>query len=144
MQIGGRLHDDCVSRKHIPPGFAYQLWLDKVKDYRTARATILQAQASEASVRLMRRGPPNIPTSVSGTVTGKSERAVTGGRSMVMLMGTPEGKIADLRKQKDAVMYLSDDYDEDNMLLCGAVQKDDGIRYRGSTKRCNGARKGGS
>ncbi len=32
-----------------------------------------------------------------------------------MLMGTPEGKIADLRKQKDAVMYLSSEYDEDDM-----------------------------
>ncbi len=108
------LHDDCVARSYIPPGFAYQLWLDKVKDYRTGRAKILQAQASKASVRLLRRGPTNIPTSVSGTVIGKSERVVTGGRSMVMLMGT-EGKIADLRKQIDAVMYLSDVYDEDDM-----------------------------
>jgi hypothetical protein len=109
------LHDDCVARSYIPPGFAYQLWLDKVKDNRTARAKIRQAQASEASIRLLRRGPPNIPTSVSGTVIVKSERVVTGGRSMVMLMETSEGKIADLRKQKDAVLYLSGEYDEDDM-----------------------------
>ncbi len=32
-----------------------------------------------------------------------------------MLMGTPEGKIADLRKQKDAVLYLSIEYDEEDM-----------------------------
>jgi hypothetical protein len=58
LQIGGMLHDDCMARSYIPPGFAYQLWLDKVKDYRTARAKILQAQASEASFRLLRRDPP--------------------------------------------------------------------------------------
>ncbi len=115
LQIGGMLHDDCVVRSYIPPGFASQLWLDEVKDYRTARAKLLQAQALEASFRLLRRVPPNIPTSVSSTVIAKSESAVTGGRSMVMLMGTPEGKLADLRKQKDAVMYLSSEYDEDDM-----------------------------
>ena len=25
LQIGGRLHDDCVARNYIPPGFAYQI-----------------------------------------------------------------------------------------------------------------------
>ncbi len=110
------MHDDCVARIYIPPGFVYQLWLDKVKVYRTVRTAFLQVQAAEASVvRLMRRGPPNIPTTVSGTVIVKSERTVTGGRSQVMLLGTPEGKIPDLREQKDAVMYLSSEYDEDDM-----------------------------
>jgi hypothetical protein len=115
LQIGGSLHDDCVARSYIPPGFAYQLWLDKVKEYRAARAQLLKAHASEASFQLLRRVPHNTPSTVSSTASVKNESAVTGGRSMVMLMGTPEGKIADLRKQKDAVMYLSGRYDEDDM-----------------------------
>ncbi len=40
-----------------------------------------------------------------------------------MLKGTPEGKMADLRKQKDAVMYLSGDYDEDDMSYHAALFK---------------------
>ncbi len=32
-----------------------------------------------------------------------------------MLMGTSEGKIADLRKQKEAVMYLSGAHNDDDM-----------------------------
>jgi hypothetical protein len=40
-----------------------------------------------------------------------------------MLMGTPEGKMADLRKQKDAVMYLSGEYDEDDMSYYAALFK---------------------
>ena len=42
---------------------------------------------------------------------------------MVMLMGTPEGKMSDLRKQKDAVMYLSGVYDEDDMTYYAAMFK---------------------
>ncbi len=61
-----------------------------------------------------------------------------------MLMGTPEGKIADLRKQKDAVMYLSSEYNEDDMsyyavlfkrtiesdisVAASAVQQRDGLK----------------
>ena len=40
-----------------------------------------------------------------------------------MLMGTPEGKMADLRKQKDAVMYLNGEYDEDDMSYYAALFK---------------------
>ncbi len=40
-----------------------------------------------------------------------------------MLMGTPEGKMGDLRKQKDAVMYLSGEYDEDDMSYYAALFK---------------------
>ncbi len=101
---------------HLGLRINFGFTIDKVKDYRTARAKLLQAHASEAPIQLLRRVPPNIPNSVSSTVIVKSESAVTdGGRSMVMLMGTPEGKIADLRKQKDAVMYLRSEYDEDDM-----------------------------
>ncbi len=89
------MHDDCVVRSYIPPGFAYQLWLDKVKDYRNTKEKF---RNTEASVRLLPRVPPNIHASVSSPIIVRSESAVTGGRSMVMLMGTPEGKIADLRK----------------------------------------------
>jgi hypothetical protein len=32
-----------------------------------------------------------------------------------MLIGTPDGRIADLRKQKEAVMLLSSTHDEDDM-----------------------------
>ncbi len=110
------MHDDCVVRSYIPPGFAYQLWLDKVKNYRNTRGkSRLWLDKSKVSSQLLRRVPHKIPTVVSGTVVVKNESPVTGGRSMVMLMGTPEGKIADLRKQKDAVMYLSTEYDEDDM-----------------------------
>ena len=42
---------------------------------------------------------------------------------MAMLMGTPEGKMADLRKQKDTVMYLSGEYDEDDMSYYAALFK---------------------
>ena len=42
---------------------------------------------------------------------------------MVMLMGTPEVKMSDLRKQKDAVMYLSGEYDEDDMTYYAALFK---------------------
>ena len=40
-----------------------------------------------------------------------------------MLIGTSEGKMADLRKQKDAVMYLSGVYDEDDMTYYAALFK---------------------
>ena len=40
-----------------------------------------------------------------------------------MLLGTPEGKMGDLRKQKDAVMYLSGEYDEDDMSYYAALFK---------------------
>ena len=40
-----------------------------------------------------------------------------------MLIGTPEGKMADLRKQKDAVMCLSGVYDEDDMTYYAALFK---------------------
>jgi hypothetical protein len=123
LQIGGRLHDDCVSRKHIPPGFAYQLWLDKVKSYREGRAQLVKANASQATFQLLRRVPHTTPSTVSSTVSVKKESAVTGGKSMVMLIGTPEGKMSDLRKQKDAVMYLSGEYDEDDMTYYAALFK---------------------
>ena len=123
LQIGGRLHDDCVSRKHIPPGFAYQLWLDKVKSYREGRAHLVKANASQATFQLLRRVPHTTPSTVSSTVSVKKESAVTGGKSMVMLIGTPEGKMSDLRKQKDAVMYLSGEYDEDDMTYYAALFK---------------------
>ena len=121
--MGGRLHDDCVSRSYIPPGFAYQLWLDKVIAYRERRAQLVKANASQATFRLLRRVPHTTPSTVSSTVSVKQESAVTGGKSMVLLMGTPEGKMADLRKQKDAVMYLSSEYDEDDMTYYASLFK---------------------
>jgi hypothetical protein len=42
---------------------------------------------------------------------------------MLLLIGTPEGKMADLRKQKDAVMCLSGVYDEDDMTYHAALFK---------------------
>ena len=42
----------------------------------------------------------------------------------MMLMRTPDGKIADLRKQKEAVMYLSGTHDdEDDMAYYAALFK---------------------
>ncbi len=40
---------------------------------------------------------------------------------MVMLMGTPERKIADLRKQKEAEMYLSGAHNDDDDMSYYAV-----------------------
>ena len=62
LQIGGRLHDDCVSRCYIPPGFAYQLWLDKVKACREVRAQLIKAHASQATFQLLRRVPHTTPS----------------------------------------------------------------------------------
>ena len=39
------------------------------------------------------------------------------------MIGTPEGKMADLRKQKDAVMCLIGVYDEDDMTYYAALFK---------------------
>ncbi len=52
--------------------------------------------------------------SVSGTALVKRESAVTGGSSTMMLMRTPDGKIADIRKQKEAVVYLSGTHDDED------------------------------
>ena len=70
---------------------------------RSVAAKARQAQAIKAPLQLLRRNSPNIPMSVSGTALVKRESAVTGGSSTMMLMRTPDGKIADLRKQKEAV-----------------------------------------
>jgi hypothetical protein len=123
LLIGGRLHDDCVGRSYIPPAFAYQIWLDKVTAYRAFRALQLKTRASEAPVQLLRRVPHITPSTVGSTVKVKSESATTGGRAVAMLLGTPEGKMGDLRKQKDAVMYLSGEYDEDDMSYYAALFK---------------------
>ena len=123
LLIGGRLHDDCVGRSYIPPAFAYQIWLDKVTAYRAFRALQLKTRASEAPVQLLRRVPHITPSTVGSTVKVKSESATTGGRGVAMLLGTPEGKMGDLRKQKDAVMYLSGEYDEDDMSYYAALFK---------------------
>ncbi len=117
------MQDDCVGRSYIPPAFAYQIWLDKVTAYRVSRALLLKTSAAAASFQLMRRVPNNTPITVGSTVKVKSESATTGGKSVAMLMGTPEGKMADLRKQKDAVMYLSGEYDEDDMSYYAALFK---------------------
>ncbi len=72
-----------------------------------------------------------------------------------MLMGTPEGKIADLRKQKEAAMYLSSEYDEEDMAYYAVLFKrtmELDISAAASaiqqtarwTESRNGARKGGS
>ena len=55
---------------------------------------------------------------------------------MLLLIGTPEGKMADLRKQKDAVMCLSGVYDEDDMTYHAALFKRtmDGVRALGHCK----------
>ena len=123
LLIGGRLHDDCVGRSYIPPAFAYQIWLDKVTAYRAFRALQLKTRVSEAPVQLLRRVPHITPSTVGSTVKVKSESATTGGRAVAMLLGTPEGKMGDLRKQKDAVMYLSGEYDEDDMSYYAALFK---------------------
>jgi len=78
---------------------------------------------SEAAVQLLRRVPHITPSTVGSSVKVKSERATTGGKVVAMLMGTPEGKMGDLRKQKDAVMYLSGEYDEDDMSYYAALFK---------------------
>ncbi len=70
---------------------------------------------ANTAVQILRRVPPNTPSSVSATVITKDESAVTGGQSQVMLIGTPDGRIADLRKQKEAVMLLSSTHDADDM-----------------------------
>jgi hypothetical protein len=100
LQVGGRLHYDCVARSYIPPGFVYQLWLDNVKKYREDRTQLLKARATESSFQLLRRVPHNTPSTVSSTVNVKNESAITGGRPMAMLMGTPEVKMTDLKKAK--------------------------------------------
>jgi hypothetical protein len=33
LKIGGELHDDFAKTVRIPPGFVYQLWLDKITSY---------------------------------------------------------------------------------------------------------------
>jgi hypothetical protein len=86
LQIGGMLHDDCMARIYIPPGFAYQLWLDKVRAYRSVLEKNRLAHVTKTAVQLLRRVPPNIPSSVYATVITKDESAVTGGQSQVMLM----------------------------------------------------------
>ena len=91
---------------------------------RSVAAKARQAQAIKAPLQLLRRNSPNIPMSVSGTALVKRESAVTGGSSTMMLMRTPDGKIADLRKQKEAVMYLSGTHDdEDDMSYYAALFK---------------------
>ena len=91
---------------------------------RSVAAKARQAQAIKAPLQLLRRNSPNIPMSVSGTALVTRECAVTGGSSTMMLMRTPDGKIADLRKQKEAVMYLSGTHDdEDDMSYYAALFK---------------------
>jgi hypothetical protein len=52
LQIGGMLHDDCVARSYIPPGFAYQIWLDKVRAYRSVLEKNRQAHVAKTAVQL--------------------------------------------------------------------------------------------
>jgi hypothetical protein len=84
-------------------------------NYRSVLEKNRLVHVAKTAVQLLRRVPPNIPSSVSATVITKDESAVTGGQSQVMLIGTPDGRIADLRKQKEAVMLLSSTHDEDDM-----------------------------
>jgi hypothetical protein len=85
-------------------------------------------------VRLMKREQTptgiNIPKSTSGSGISTNARPVTGGGSAVIYIKTVEAKIADLRKQKEAVMYMSSVQEDDDemsyyaLLFTRAMEKD--------------------
>ncbi len=78
----------------------------------------MQMEMTAAPVRLMKREQTptgtNITKSVSGSGVRTNSRPVTGGGCAVILVKTVKAKIVHLRKQKEAVMYMSSVQDDDD------------------------------